>query len=658
MKYRREIDGLRALALISVIIFHTGSRYLPGGFVGVDIFFVISGFLITTIILSEKEAGSFSLLRFYERRIRRIIPALFFVISICLPVAWFLLSPKELNSFAQSLIAVSTFTSNIFFWRTLDYFDQVADLKPLIHTWTLAVEEQFYLILPLLILGISRLKRYWAPLIIIAICCFSIGTADYYSITNESTVFFLLHTRIWELLSGSLISYYMLRYEKKFPSLANQSLSLLGIVMMAISLATFTKHTPHPSLYTLIPVIGAALVIIYAKPNTLVARFLSNKILVGIGLVSYSAYLWHQPIFAFTRHYYIEEPNSFVFLILSIITFILSYFSWRYIEKPFRDRTIIRPKKLYTIAILGTIFFTTLGIVGDKTKGFLDIKLQKEQRLLLRSAKSNPRREECHATRRYFISPKNSCEYNTGKLAWSVIGDSHAPELAYALAEELTDGTKVKHFSFSGCAPTYGRTPSKGERECSSWTDQVVKYIAENPQITNVVISYRINFHLYGGHEEIYPEIPNGRSEPTRAKVWSSYIKMAQFLSDKGKKVFIVLQTPELPRPIEYLIYRAKPPFEIIKGVSRDWWNRRGSFVQARLSQIPPQISVIDPANLVCDDTLCYATKGELSYYYDDEHLSIEGAKLVVKEILKIRNSQLEGNNDASIEAALNSAIK
>ena len=298
MRYRAEIDGLRAFAVIPVILFHAGFSSFSGGFVGVDVFFVISGYLITSIIVLDLQQGKFSVLNFYERRARRILPALFCVLISCLPLAWLVLYPRDLKEFSDSLIAVAVFASNIYFWRSSSYFDTASELKPLLHTWSLAVEEQYYTIVPIILIIAWRCGRRWIGLGL-AIAVLSLLMAQWGSHNAPSLTFYLLPTRFWELLLGAAVAYYFtsMRPGEEINARLRQVGSAIGLCCIMYSIVFFDKQTPFPSFYTLIPTVGAVLIISYANNQTLVGRLLSNKLMVGIGLISYSAYLWHQPIF-------------------------------------------------------------------------------------------------------------------------------------------------------------------------------------------------------------------------------------------------------------------------------------------------------------------------------------------------------------------------
>ncbi|MBU3601786.1 acyltransferase [Polynucleobacter sp. AM-25C3] len=383
MKYRPEIDGLRALAVIPVILFHAGFNYFSGGFVGVDVFFVISGYLITTIILAELEESKFSIINFYERRARRILPVLFFVMAVCIPFAWILLPPFELASFSKSLIAVPLFLSNFFFWREGGYFETAAELKPLLHTWSLAVEEQYYVFFPIFLMLCWRLGRRWVLGAIILIAIVSLISAQIGSIYKPVPNFFLLPTRAWELAIGaSAVFYISNRNIMMLTSLARQILSGLGFLLITTSIFVFNKDTPFPSIYALVPTIGTVLILLFALPDTLVGKVLGSRLLVFIGLISYSAYLWHQPIFAFSR-YYFNSISGTLMVILVIITLLLSVITWRYIERPFRDRTQISRKTIFIVSLALSLIFITFGyfscrLFGSSSNFGVEARIAKE----------------------------------------------------------------------------------------------------------------------------------------------------------------------------------------------------------------------------------------------------------------------------------------
>ena len=378
MKYRQEIDGLRAFAVLPVILFHCGFSLFSGGYVGVDIFFVISGYLITGVILDDIEKERFSIVDFYERRIRRILPALFFVVLACLPFAWFLLFPTDLRDFGQSLVAVATFSSNVLFWLESGYFDTSVEYKPLLHTWSLAVEEQYYIFFPVLLAAMWKYgaKLIWSVLAVLFIA--SLLLAEWSSRNDIGTGFYLLHTRIWELLIGVFACLFLRSRGYLGSKNLNEVLSIMGFVMIVFSIIAFKPSTPFPSFYSLVPTIGTGLVILSARPGTVVYKLLSLKVFVGIGLISYSAYLWHQPLLAFARHAFYGELSLGILLFLCVLSLVLAYVSWRWIEGPFRNRRFLSRGKVFGISFVFTALLISIGFFIHYSNGLRELKLDYE----------------------------------------------------------------------------------------------------------------------------------------------------------------------------------------------------------------------------------------------------------------------------------------
>ncbi len=457
MQYRSEIDGLRAMAVIPVIFFHAGFEWFSGGFVGVDVFFAISGYLITSIILKEKNRDTFTIAKFYERRARRILPALFFVTLCTLPFAWFWMLPLQLKDFSQSLVAVSVFASNFLFWIESDYFAAEAEEKPLLHTWSLAVEEQYYVFFPLFIILLWGFGRQNLVYIIAVVSVFSFALAEYGWRYYPTANFYLAPARVWELLAGALCAFYL--FDRR--PLKSNLLSGLGLALIVYSIFALDETTPFPSVYTLAPVIGSCLVILFGAGNTVVARFLSTKVLVGIGLISYSAYLWHFPLFAFARIRTLAEPSSLLMLALSLMAFTLAYFSWRYIERPFREKRVVisMSKPALTLAALCTLFLVSAGLIGHRTDGnqaaWLE-GLNDAQReiysYLHYDTSAAYRRGECllfddHPPTGFSESCVARESAGDSMVIW---GDSHAAALSYGLRARHEATTQ---FSKAGCPP-------------------------------------------------------------------------------------------------------------------------------------------------------------------------------------------------------------
>lgn len=454
MQYRREIDGLRALAVIPVILFHAGFQAFEGGFVGVDIFFVISGYLITSIIISEMESDNFSVVNFYERRARRILPALFFVLALCLPMAWFWLLPTSMKDFSESLIAVPIFSSNILFWRESGYFDTSAELKPLLHTWSLGVEEQFYVLFPLLLMITWRFGKRFVIGVLISTFAISIGLAHWGAFNKPTASFFLLPTRAWELLAGSFIAFYFLKKDNKIVSgHTNQFLSLMGLLLIVYAVLVYDKDTPFPSLYSLVPIFGTVLLIINATPATYVGNLLGRKLFVGIGLISYSAYLWHQPLFAFARHVYLT-PGKPLLAWLSLLAVILGYFSWKYVEVPFRSRQRFNRNQIFKYSLFGSSFFIFIGLLGYFWNGF-ESRLTKEERDILSFEQYDIeimyRVAVCFLNENQsYTEFKDICRTGVSEQSVLLWGDSHAAALSVGLRKI---NANVIQYTASGCPP-------------------------------------------------------------------------------------------------------------------------------------------------------------------------------------------------------------
>ena len=454
MRYRPEIDGLRAIAVAAVILFHAGFALFGGGFVGVDVFFVISGFLITSIIVEELKTGRFSVLRFYERRARRILPALFTVMAACVPFAYSLLSPDDLKDFAQSLAAICLFASNVLFWGESGYFDTQAELKPLLHTWSLAVEEQFYVVFPLLLLAVWRLGRGVLLALISAIAVASLFTSVDEVRNFPSAAFYLLPSRAWQLLVGALASLVADRWPSaalRQPAvrLASEAFGWGGMAMIVMALFLFDEQTPFPGLNAALPTVGTVLVLLGASDRTSVGRMLAWRPLVGLGLISYSAYLWHQPLFAFTKHALLADLPTDLAIVLCAVTIVLACLSWRYVEQPFRDRSLISRGMVFALSAAGMAAFVGLGFIGHRMS---------DQITQVRLRSVDPARRSQFRTRESLVADRNafvaqflpeagkdfSADTATKKIL--ILGDSVSEDLYSALMvnSELFPGIEFR----------------------------------------------------------------------------------------------------------------------------------------------------------------------------------------------------------------------
>ena len=373
MTYRREIDGLRALAVIPVMFFHAGFRYFGGGFVGVDVFFVISGYLITCIILLDQHRNRFSILRFYERRARRILPALFLVIAVTSVFAYAWMLPDELKNFGQSVLATVLFSNNILLAITSSYWNLASEFKPLLHTWSLGVEEQYYVLFPLLmILGWKYFRKHLAIVLGVA-ALLSFAAANWGLFQNPDFTFYLLPTRAWEILLGALAAIYMIQKEStSTKSLWSELLGGAGLCLIVGSQILIEhSQTSQGVFYLTAPTLGAALIILFSSENTVVGKILGWGPMVGIGLISYSSYLWHQPLFALARVYSKEPPGVATYAILLALSFLLAYLTWRFIETPCRDRQKVNRTSIFSFALVLSVLFMSFGYYLNRNYGLV-----------------------------------------------------------------------------------------------------------------------------------------------------------------------------------------------------------------------------------------------------------------------------------------------
>jgi peptidoglycan/LPS O-acetylase OafA/YrhL len=611
--YRHEIDGLRAIAVLAVILNHAGFKAVSGGFIGVDVFFVISGFLITQIVLKDLRSGRFSLPAFYERRARRILPALVAMVLAVTPVAVIWMAPWELAAYGKSIMAAALSVSNIAFWQEAGYFAAASQTKPLLHTWSLGVEEQFYILLPLALMPLVRRDRLLLALVIAA-TVLSFGLSEIGWRWKPDANFYLLPTRAWELLVGVLCALIAARAAPR----PNDLLAGAGVALVIGAIFVFDEITPAPSLCMLAPVGGAALVLMFTRPGCAVARALSWRPVALIGLISYSAYLWHQPIFALARIRLGAPPSDALMVTLSAAALAVGWLSWRFVERPFRRSAPGRPLAARRAALrcagAAIAGMALAGAVGWVSGGLLALKADPMQRAYLRSAAPSPLRAACHTGGAAYLPPARACTLPEGAATWAVLGDSHAVELAYALAQEPTpQGQAVRQLSFSGCAPSWN---TGGATPCARWTDQAVQNLIDDDRIEVVAVSYRLTTHL----------------AQTPDPVWRAYVDMIAALRAAGKTVAVVLQAPELPAPMRDLAMRGGGAR--IQGLDLAQWEARRATVSARMQDLPPNAAIIDPAEVFCASAGCLAGRDGVSNYFDDNHMSVAGAARVARLLI------------------------
>lgn len=659
MKYRAEIDGLRAVAVIPVVLFHAGLGALKGGFIGVDIFFVISGYLITTILIEEIEQKRFTLIGFYERRARRILPALFLVMLTCTPLAWHWAPPSHMKDFSESLIAVSLFISNILFWNESGYFDTAADQKPLLHTWSLAVEEQYYLVFPLMLIVLLRYGRNRTLWAIIFVAAISLLLTEWGWRHKPTANFFLAPTRVWELFAGSIAALIVLKRDVR----ASQPLSILGIVLISLSIAFFDEHTPTPSKYTTIPVAGVMLLLIFTSNDTLVGKILGGKFLVGIGLLSYSIYLWHQPLFAFARLPAGMHPSPMKMILLCVLSTLLAYASWRFVERPFRSRSMINRSQIFMFSALGMTTFIVLGAVGVQTNGYLNPQYDLAPNVEWRSLgeKIQIVGDVCDRNSTYpGYENVLGCHFGRKDSAKSIVllGDSHSQSISHYLDDALNErGIKGVYLSIRDCEPIpyiYRDQPPNPIR-CDQRFEELTHLLETLG--SPVIVLNRWTFRLYpipGYIEDMPYRSQAGTVEneeyreyfvqednqytvnvDSKTRALTSYIR---HLARAAPQLILIYPIPETTIDIEAAnrahFQRNRETLTNIMTPYSDYTYRNKLVLQLFDQLKQPNIRKLRVSEFFCKEHLCYMQKDNSPLYYDDDHLSYEGARLVVDSAL------------------------
>jgi peptidoglycan/LPS O-acetylase OafA/YrhL len=622
MKYRPEIDGLRTVAVMPVIFFHAGLDLFSGGFVGVDVFFVISGYLITSILIDDLQKGTFSIARFYERRARRILPALFFVMLCCAPFAWAWMLPSQMEDFGRSMIAVVFFASNILFWQNIDYFAPAAEDNPLLHTWSLAVEEQFYIFFPLLLLWLWRFGRNPAFYAVLWICVVSLLLAELGSRTAPGATFYLLHARAWELGAGSLCAFVL---HRRGP-LANGYLAAAGLLAVLMAATLYDKTLPFPSLYALLPVVGTALIILYAGPSTAVGKLLSLRGMVAIGLISYSAYLWHQPLFAFARIRSLTTPSEPLMIGLIILSLGLAYLSWRFVEAPFRRkaRTWLPARRhVFAASLLASLAFCIAGGIVVSLKGAVLRADAEEMRGFDDRIAINPGLHiDCTAD--FTLSEK--CRTSDAPEIL-LCGDSFAMHLAQGLLASDPE-MKLQQHTKSQCAPILGvaLNPSAfgyGEqwaRDCIAFNDQVLDWLNVNDSVTHVVLSSPFSIIFYEMFDRQGDVLPQSTDH-----VLEVLLNTVRKIKETGAKVVIFSPTPGSGYDTGACATRGMR-FGLDEGRCDFLPRNVDTLVFEFLDSLTDDAKIINLTEMICGTNLCDTIQDGNLIFRDWHHLSKEGS--------------------------------
>ena len=628
MTFRNDINGLRAIAVLSVVIFHFFESALPGGFVGVDVFFVISGFLMTAIICNKLEKDAFNLWEFYYSRANRIIPALVTLCSVLIILGWLFLSPYEYSELGKQVASSVTFTSNILYYTQSGYFSSNSMENWLLHTWSLSVEWQFYILYPLAIFIIHRfvgLKALRSLVPVMALI--SLSLSIWLTPKNPSLAYFVLPTRAWEMLAGGVVFLFPMKMNSRLKLVV----TLLGIFAIALSCFIFSENTLWPGYAALLPAVGAALIICANHQKNLV---LNKSAMQLIGSWSYSIYLWHWPFVVAIYTYKLGIEYSVLCFALSIL---MGFLSFKFIESvSFTNKGISLKERLTNKSVLSSITVALLGLTIFVSTGFIQLAPAQYQ-TLISDVQPSPLRNRCHIESHQ--PPENACTYfHEENAKWATFGDSHSVELAFALGTELKQLNEgIMHFSFSDCAPAYGMPHSFSK--CAKWYNESIDYISTNAEIENVVFVHRYSSQIVGGSNKAYPNQPNSnRTERTHLLLHNIDRAIAKLAATK-QNVFIIYPIPELPQNITRLIDKeleANNNFEHIAGTEYDWYTKRNEVIIKHFenASYPSNVVFIEPAKQFCGNDYCFSVKNGRSLYFDDDHPSLFGASQIVKSIL------------------------
>ncbi len=626
--YRPDIDGLRAIAIILVIIFHAGFSIFPGGYIGVDIFFVLSGFLITSLIDYEIKENIFSFKNFYLRRIRRILPVLVFIMLITTIPAYFLLFADNLESFGRTLIQTLLCSNNFYLYVNLsDYFAENSDLIPFLHTWSLSVEEQFYLFLPPLLLVLhKKLSFNKRSCVLFLLFAISLIFSIYQTKTNSRAAYFLLPSRLFELLIGSCLAIYWDRLPN-FNQLKNNLLSITGLFLIFIPAITLNNTSSFPGINAFWPCLGTAILIISGKStNTrgVINKLIENKIFVGIGLISYSLYLWHWPIFVFIKYEGLKLDGT-IRTVALILIFALSYFSWKLIEQPFRTTFKFNFKKTMFILFIPSLITISLiyGIL-DINNGFPERHPELSE-FNPKTNFANVVRKECYYSHK--IANCKDCSFGAKKdsIDGILIGDSFANHSVAFLDVLAKDANLYIHDCTAPDNPLLNRLEDDGTP-------------IYPPEFANKRLEYAKKFkYIFIAMNWIMNSNPNSKNHQSIVNTIGNLVKL-------NKPIILIdclLPVNEMDLHKAKLIKTGKPlyfnerDFKIKKDILPN------NYIVNEIKQKFPSVIIIDLKDIMCKSGKCDISINNVIVYKDASHLNIRGAKLLGEKYLKLKKNPL-----------------
>ncbi len=611
-----------------------------------DVFFVISGFLITSLIMKDLEGGTFAFWNFWYRRARRILPALMGVVFFTIIAGWFVLLPPDFKDLGQASFAQAFFASNILFWLDTGYFAGPAESKALLHTWSLAVEEQFYLIAPFLLFLMFRYTRAAMLFIVLAGFALSLGISVYETHHAPSAAFYLLHARAWELLAGAALALVAPRLISFKNQITREVVSCAGLAAIAYAVLTFDKNTAFPGYAALLPVLGTV-ALIWANAGeklTMIGRVLALKPLVWVGLISYSLYLWHWPLIVFARALSIDEPTITVMAGVLALSLVCAYLSYRYIETPVRKGAVLaRPLYLFSASALALGLCAVLGLVLHFGKGVPQRFSEEVQVYVAAKKDTNPNQKRCHDASIARIENNDLCMSGPADapklLVW---GDSHANALMPAIEAVAGErNVNVVTATRTASLPLLDvfRTEDTNPEKTKAWNRAVVDYIRrENVRAVLLIGRWAVNVEgreyeaLDGGTS--FPVISDNEMRSTssgeaRAVFGRNLPKTVRILQALGVEVFVMKQVPPLLVDVPIKLaqmerFGIEPEVYRLRGDI----NARMVFVNTVMDDLD-EVEILDPADILCDQDKCSGQRDGRSLYSDDDHLSVYGAQFL-----------------------------
>lgn len=633
--YRPEIDGLRALAVLSVIIFHFFPNSITGGFIGVDIFFVISGYLISTILFSNLEKNKFDLFEFYDRRVRRIFPALILVLSTSLAFGYFYLLATEYQLLGKHIVGGSTFIANIIFWKENGYFDTSAELKPMLHLWSLAVEEQFYIFWPLMLWIVWNKKLNFLKITLL-VATISFLANMYLVNKNVSAAFFLPVSRFWELMIGGALAYISL-YRPRYIEKNKNFQSTLGFGLIVSGLIFINKSTSFPGYWAVLPSMGAFFIISAGSDAWLNKTLLANRYAVFIGVISYPLYLWHWPILSFLKITILPDLSATILLCGLILSFILAYLTALLIEKPIR---FSKNKTTSPILISVVIIIAAFSLVIKQNKGLefrkaaVKLDYQSTEEKFIGSRVSN---FTCNDLLN--LNPVNEevCLANSKQPRVMFIGDSHVMALHSAV---YSNDIKIPSLLISGhsCSlyPNLITIPNDKKtwgNNCQGIANDVLTDLSKISSIKTVVIS---NFFILGKGKTKFIYYDHDQLLSQNEAFLNGSDFMIKRLTEAGKIVVLVVDPPHLKYDPTQCLKR----YSFMNANECRYSEQENTEIRTNymnliqdLQKKNPQLIVYDPKSLLCKNGYCQMQDDENYFYNDDDHISIYGSKIILSDM-------------------------